>query len=146
MTKIVAPTEVESALKSNGAHIAEALRMFESNPSERNECYVTGYIAGCEYSNSIGAHHAHVLTQHVARVAHNAKQAAHAPNEGERSLYKWQCGALGSFERHIWTAISVADSGNLDALERAFPEHVKAYRRYVWESGYWEQLRARIEK
>lgn len=68
-----------------------------------------------------------------------------AINTGERSLYKWQCGALGGFERALWSAIVAADSTNLAALGAGFPEHVTAYQRYASEHGYWTSLRARIE-
>lgn len=65
--------------------------------------------------------------------------------EGGRSLYRWQYYQAGDFEHHLWGAICTADSGNLEALGRAFPLHVEAYRRYATESGYWTSLKERIE-
>ena len=38
-----------------------------------------------------------------------------------------------------------ADSGNLEALARAFPEHLEAYHRYATEPGYWTSLKERIK-
>jgi hypothetical protein len=65
--------------------------------------------------------------------------------EGERSLYRWQYRQTGDFEQHLWNTICAADSKNLEALARAFPLHLEAYRRYATESGYWTSLKERIE-
>lgn len=65
--------------------------------------------------------------------------------EGERSLYRWQYLQGRGFEHHLWECINRADSGNLEALGRAFPLHVGAYRRYATELGYWTSLKERIE-
>ena len=66
--------------------------------------------------------------------------------EGELSLYRWQYHRAGDFEQKLWEAITQADSTNLGKLELGFPEHVEAYRRYSYERGYWDVLRARIEQ
>jgi len=65
--------------------------------------------------------------------------------EGERSLYRWQYHQTDDFEGCLWDCISRADSTNLANLERGFPEHLEAYRRYARESGYWSDLKYRIE-
>lgn len=67
------------------------------------------------------------------------------PNAGERSLHRWQYRQNGGFEHHLWECIMHADSGNLEALARAFPEHVEAYHRYATEPGYWTSLKERIK-
>ncbi|NLH94305.1 MAG: hypothetical protein GX466_08865 [Candidatus Cloacimonetes bacterium] len=68
-----------------------------------------------------------------------------AITEGERSLYRWQYRQTSGFEAPLWQCISTADSANLDALAKGFPEHVTAYRRYASEGGYWNNLRNLIE-
>ena len=72
-------------------------------------------------------------------------EAADDINEGERSLWRWQCRTLGGFESHLWGAISNADTDNLRRLEAGYPEHVAALRRFRHTPGYWTSLRARIE-
>ena len=67
------------------------------------------------------------------------------PNAGERSLHRWQYRQNGGFEHHLWECIMHADSGNLEALARAFPEHLEAYHRYATEPGYWTSLKERIK-
>lgn len=68
------------------------------------------------------------------------------PNAGEQGLYDWQHRApMGSFMACLWSALEVADTGNLDKLALGWPEHVDALRRYRTEPGYWPALKARIE-
>ena len=67
------------------------------------------------------------------------------PNAGEQSLYNRNCGIQGGFETALWDALERADSTNLDALAKGFPEHVTAYRRYASEDGYWNNLVAKVE-
>lgn len=62
----------------------------------------------------------------------------------ERGLLGWQnLTALGGFERALWTALGVADTENLNALAKGFPEEAEALRRYRNEAGYWEDVRER---
>jgi len=61
-------------------------------------------------------------------------------NIGERRLCEWQFGLSGSFFRSLFNAMSVADRENLAKLKRAFPDEVKAYRRFASEAGYWKRL------
>lgn len=74
-----------------------------------------------------------------------AVAAPAAITEGERSLYRWQSRQTSGFEAPLWQCISTADSINLNALAKGFPEHVTAYRRYTGEDGYWNNLRNLIE-
>ena len=67
------------------------------------------------------------------------------PNAGERSLYRSHYDSLGGFETALWDALERADSTNLDALAKGFPEHVAALRNYYHVAGYWDVLRAKIE-
>jgi len=108
------------------------------------------------YITGDGAKHATLsdATDHAARVqkdtgaiiAVEALPTTGAPTtEGERSLYRWQYRQASDFEHHLWNAICAADSTNLEALARAFPLHVEAYRRYATELGYWTSLKERIE-
>lgn len=61
--------------------------------------------------------------------------------EGEQSLIKWQYQHHGGFFMALWNAISKADGENLRRLEKGFPSHIEAYRRYGGEKGYWDSLR-----
>ena len=74
-----------------------------------------------------------------------APVVATTPNAGEQSLYRWQYRQTSGFEAPLWECISTADSTNLNALAKGFPEHVAAYRRYASEHGYWPNLVAKIE-
>lgn len=67
------------------------------------------------------------------------------PNAGERSLYRRKCGIQGGFETALWDALERADSTNLDALAKGFPEHVAALRNFYHQAGYWDALRAKVE-
>ena len=67
------------------------------------------------------------------------------PNAGERSLHRWQYRQNGGFEHRLWECTVRADSDNLEAPARTFPEHLEAYRRYATESEYWALLKERIE-
>ncbi len=67
------------------------------------------------------------------------------PNAGERSLYRSHYDSLGGFETALWDALERADSTNLDALAKGFPEHVAALRNFRHQPGYWDALRAKVE-
>jgi hypothetical protein len=67
-------------------------------------------------------------------------------NYGERELVKWQYKKLSGFGDALWLAIQRADTNNLDALEKGFPDQVIAYRRFSRENGYWEDVMSRISK
>ena len=68
-----------------------------------------------------------------------------AITEGERSLYRHHYDSLGGFETALWDALERADSTNLDALAKGFPEHVAALRNFRHQHGYWDALRAKVE-
>ena len=68
-----------------------------------------------------------------------------AITEGERSLYRRHYDSLGGFETALWDALERADSTNLDALAKGFPEHVTALRNYRHLPSYWPNLVAKIE-
>lgn len=74
-----------------------------------------------------------------------APVVATTPNAGERSLYRRQYDNLGGFETALWDALERADSTNLDALAKGFPEHVAALVAYRHQPGYWDALRAKVE-
>jgi hypothetical protein len=61
-------------------------------------------------------------------------------DEGVKSLIKWQMGEHGGFFTALWKAISTADLHNQELLSKGFPLHIKAYRRYATEGGWWENL------
>jgi hypothetical protein len=64
---------------------------------------------------------------------------------GEIELIQWQYQGLSSFKERLWKAISTADSANLVALERGYPEQVKAYRAFGGTEGYWHDVLVRAE-
>lgn len=67
-------------------------------------------------------------------------------NPGVQSLVKWQFNEHGGFFSSLWKCISTADMGNLEKLEKAYPEEVRAYRRYSTEGGYWEHILENLRK
>ena len=60
----------------------------------------------------------------------------------EDQLLMWQFNPalMGSWQRKFWDLMSISDSGNLNSLEKAFPDEVGAYRRFSTERGYWKEL------
>jgi len=68
-----------------------------------------------------------------------------AITEGEQSLYRHHYDSLGGFETALWDALERADSTNLDALAKGFPEHVAALRNFRHQPGYWPNLVAKVE-
>lgn len=63
---------------------------------------------------------------------------------GEQSLVKWQYNEHGGFYTTLWKAITIADGWNLARLERGFPEHVQAYRRFASEKDYWPDIQRKL--
>jgi hypothetical protein len=59
---------------------------------------------------------------------------------GEINLLKFNRGMTGSFMRHLFEALFVADEHNLDRLAKGFPEEVEAVRRWGNESGYSDKI------
>lgn len=65
-------------------------------------------------------------------------------SRAEYGLLGWQgLVPLGDFERALWSALGVADSSNLRALGKGFPEEVEALNRYRNERDYFDNLRER---
>ena len=64
---------------------------------------------------------------------------------GEVELIQWQYQGLSTFKERLWKAISVADSTNLAALEKGYPDQVKAYRAFGEKEGYWVDVLTRAE-
>ena len=60
--------------------------------------------------------------------------------DAERKLCDWQYERSGSFYKHLFEAIKSADSENLDKMELAFPEEVRAFCRYATVAGYWQKM------
>lgn len=65
---------------------------------------------------------------------------------GERFILEWQYDLLGSFSTNIAKAISCADGYNLEKLELAFPEEVKAYRKFTGENEWWNNVKIKARK
>ena len=64
---------------------------------------------------------------------------------GEIELIQWQYQGLSTFKTLLWRAISTADSTNLAALGKGYPEQVKAYRAFGGAEGYWQDVLIRAE-
>ena len=62
--------------------------------------------------------------------------------QSESQLLMWQFNPalMGSWQRKLWGLMSISDSGNLNSLEKAFPDEVGVYRRFSTERGYWKEL------
>jgi len=67
-------------------------------------------------------------------------------NAEQLAVYKWQQGLHGSFFSNLWKAIIQADGGNLNALEKGFPDEVGGYKKYAWESGWWKGVQEKAGK
>jgi hypothetical protein len=66
--------------------------------------------------------------------------------QAEYGLLGWQgLRALGGFDRALWTALERADTNNLNALAKGFPEEVTALNNFRNKIEYWTELRNRFE-
>jgi hypothetical protein len=140
---MIANQNITRTLNLVTPQVRRNVEQFIHKPTERNACYVTGYlVAACE-AGALLAEHRTVLVQWIANTEHAAKVPP--LTEGERSLWRWRNLGAGGFEKSLWSTIMAADGTNLEMLGRAFPQHVAAYRRYAYETGYWTDLQARIE-
>jgi hypothetical protein len=136
-------TNIHDILRCLTPNVRHAVENFRDDPTERNECYTTGYLVAASEAGVLLAEHRMVLVQWVANTAHAAKQPK-ITTDGERSLYRWQYRITGGFEKALWDTIAAADGYNLDAIAKGFPTHIEAYRRFAHESGYWDALVKRI--
>lgn len=111
---------------------------------------IEGYLVACRNTGNLLQDHGLRLLDEIKTPDGYRIIGACFPNpkpivtDGERSLWRWQYKLCGGFERSLWDAILAADSTNLGAIEKGFPEHVEAYRRYGNEAGYWDNLCERI--
>lgn len=60
----------------------------------------------------------------------------------ERWCLKWQCNLLSRFNQALATAISYADTYNLERLRAAFPVEVNGYER--WALGVEPKIAPRL--
>lgn len=124
----------------------------EAHARQPRTTYTEGYLRGAYANGGILTDHFDRLIELIRdRDGYRIIAACFTKPEleitdGERSLYRWQYKALGGFERSLWDAILAADSTNLDAIAKGFPEHVAAFRRYANEAGYWDALVKRIDQ
>jgi hypothetical protein len=58
----------------------------------------------------------------------------------EEIALNWQYQKFGGFYTSLMDTISKADEVNLICLSNSFPNHVRAYRLYVHERGWWERV------
>lgn len=65
---------------------------------------------------------------------------------GEQSLVKAQYGDFKpeSFEYMLWQIIAKADNANLDLLAKAYPGHVKAWRKFKFELDWWPSIVSKL--
>lgn len=64
-------------------------------------------------------------------------------NAEESAVMHWQFFPLGGFESALWSAITKADTQNLNALELGFPAEVGGYKKYSHVSGWFEGVQDR---
>ena len=64
-------------------------------------------------------------------------------NAEEQAVMEWQYGILGGFKSTLWEAITRADSQNLEALGKGFPDEVNGYKKFAHVSGWFESVRHR---
>lgn len=60
---------------------------------------------------------------------------------GEQSLYMWQFGFVGEFEKSLWQTISSADENNLTLLGRGWLLHVCAF---IKVHGWWDGILTKV--
>lgn len=139
-------------------HVREALRIYTSDSESalqqeriKARARIEGYLLAARNSGNLCVGHCdHLLDLIRDRDGYRIIAACFEPKkppitEGERSLHRWQYKLCGGFERSLWDAILAADSTNLAAIEKGFPEHIAAYRAYANQTGYWDALCKRIE-
>jgi hypothetical protein len=136
-------TNIDAILPCLTPNVRRTVEQFIERPTERNTCYATGYLVAASEAGALLPEHRIALIQWIA----NTENSTEVPpiTEGERSLYRWRHLGVGGFERRLWETFAAADSTNLDALAKGFPEHVAAFLAYSRQSGYWEALKARIK-
>jgi len=61
---------------------------------------------------------------------------------GESFLYSGQTNRLGGYMTALYRAMTKADNGHLDRLEKAYPDYVKTYRS-EWS---FDDIRDKVEK
>lgn len=66
-------------------------------------------------------------------------------SEDEIIIIKWQYGYFGSFYKKIIEAYRCADAGNKAAIEKGFPELVRAMERFDKEEGFFEYVERKAE-
>ena len=136
-------TNIDKLLPCLTPPVRRTVEQFLDKPNERNACYATGYLVAASEAGALLPEHRTTLVQFIANTEHAAKVPK--ITEGERSLWRWRNLGAGGFEKSLWSTIMAADGTNLEMLGRAFPQHVAAYRRYAYETGFWADLQARIE-
>ena len=63
-------------------------------------------------------------------------------SKGEQFIFDWQYRKLGptSFKGHLAAAMAKADSSNLMALGRGFPEEALAMDNFHHTKGWWDRV------
>ena len=149
---------LKTVVDSCALHVRSALQQYAkatSNSSLRGRDVargrIEGYLAACRNSGTLLQDHCQRLLDEIKTtdgyrlIGACFSKPKPAITEGERSLWRWQKKLYGGFERSLWDAIITADSTNLAAIEKGFPEHVAAYRSYANEAGYWYDLCKRVD-
>lgn len=136
-------------------HVREALRIYAFDCNDRRNvtrARIEGYLLAARNSGTLMQDHCQRLLDEIKTtdgyriIAACFAKPVEPITEGERSLYRWQYKITGGFEKSLWSAILAADSTNLAAIEKGFPEHVAAYHRFGYEAGYWDALVKRINQ
>ncbi len=66
--------------------------------------------------------------------------------DADYELYNWQMSErLSSFKNCLFQAISKSDNSNMHLISLGFPEEVNAYKRFISEQGYWNNVCCKIE-
>lgn len=61
-------------------------------------------------------------------------------SKGEAFVIDWQYRYAGSFTETLAELMVKADEDNLSRLEKAFPEEVRAFRKYRTVPGWWQDV------
>lgn len=60
-------------------------------------------------------------------------------------MLDWDSGRAGSFFSSLFECMSHADASNLARLGEGFPEEVEVFKKYRYQTGYFNELSAKYK-
>jgi len=65
--------------------------------------------------------------------------------KGEMFIWEWQYRTHGHFHTYLAKALSIADTGNLKRLKKAFPDETQAMINFHTKEDWWPGVEDRAE-